>query len=179
VAEILADVFASLAGDGFRAVHCVTGHGDIHHNRVIYGAVTRARGETGIDVSFVADEGLVRRLGVAPSDPAVTAVKLARETGLAFPDVHAGKGETGAMLAVVPALVRSDKLAGLPPVAFTADDLAEWRKGHDIARRKTPRGYVGAPAEAEAGQGAAEMEAAARAIAEAVARRQAGGRPGA
>ncbi|HVV94529.1 MAG TPA: creatininase family protein [Hyphomicrobiales bacterium] len=175
--ELMADVFASLAGDGFRAVHCVTGHGDAHHNRTIHRAVTRSRAETGIDISFVAEEGLIKRLGIALTDPAVTPVSAAHDSGLGFPDVHAGKGETGAMLAVAPHLVRADKLAALPAVAFSAEDLAEWRQGFDVARRKTPLGYVGAPAKAEPGEGGRDMEAAARAVAQAIAARHAAGGP--
>jgi creatinine amidohydrolase len=173
--ELMADVFASLAGDGFRSVFCITGHGDAHHNRTIHRAVTRARGETGIDISFVADEALIKRLGIAPGDPAVTPFRPERDDGLPFPDVHAGKGETSAMLALVPGLVRADKLRELPAVAFIAEDLAEWRQGFEVARRKTPLGYVGDPAKAEPAQGGRDLDAGAKAIADAIARRLAAG----
>lgn len=176
--ELMADVLGSLARDGFRSVYCITGHGEAHHNRALHRAVTRSRGETGIDISFVADEALVRRLGIAPSDPGVTPFALAGDPTLTFPDVHAGKGETAAMLALVPDLVRSDKLAALPAVAFTAEDLAEWREGYELSRQKTPRGYVGDPAKADAADGAHRLEAAATAIAGAIAaRHKAGGAP--
>jgi creatinine amidohydrolase len=175
--ELMADVFAGLAHDGFRSVYCVTGHGEAHHNRALHRAVTRSRGEAGTDISFLADEGLIRRLGIALSDPAVTPFKIASDPTLTFPDVHAGKGETSAMLALVPHLVRTAKLADLPAVAFTAEDLAQWREGYELSRRKTPRGYVGDPARAEADQGARDIESAAQAMTDAIAARHAAGGP--
>jgi creatinine amidohydrolase len=165
--ELMVDVFESLAGDGFGHVFCVTGHGDALHNQAICDAIKRARAETGSDIAFAADAGLISRLRV---DDERGVIRLQGDRGdpLPFPDIHAGRGETSAMLALCPDLVRRDALPFLSAVAFTPDDLAEWRRGGDHAKRKTPQGYVGDPASAEAVRGTREMEAGARLLAEAI-----------
>ena len=80
------------------------------------------------------------------------------------------------MLALNPEVVRRDRIADLPPTNLTADDLAEWRKGHDHARRVTPDGYLGDPASADADRGRADLDRDARAIAEAIRDRLTGAR---
>jgi creatinine amidohydrolase len=165
--ELMADIFASLAGDGFGRVICITGHGDALHNQAICDAIKRSRAETGIDIAFAADDGLINRLEIG-DEAGVIRLHPERGDSLPFPDVHAGRGETSAMLALCPDLVRDRKLPSLSAVAFTPGDLAEWRQGGDHAKRKTPQGYVGDPAQADAARGAHEVEAGARLLAEAV-----------
>jgi creatinine amidohydrolase len=166
--ELMADVFASLARDGFRSVFCITGHGDARHNQAIYTAILRSRQETSMDISFLADEALVTRLKIALGDRAVTPYQNPADPTMTFPDVHAGKWETSMMLALRPDLVGESLLPGLQAVAFTGDDLAEWRQGHDVARRKTPLGYVGDPAKASRESGLRDMEAGAVAMVAAI-----------
>jgi creatinine amidohydrolase len=69
------------------------------------------------------------------------------------------------MLHIHPELVRKDILPTLKSTDYGPADLAEWRKGQEAARAKTPLGYFGDPASAEASRGAARLEAQANAMA--------------
>jgi len=169
--ELMADIFASLVRDGFRRTFCITGHGDALHNRTILDAIRRGRAETGADISFLAEDSLLNRLGVGLSEPHVTPFA-AQPSKAAFPDIHAGQWETSIMLSICPSLVHRDKLPSIPAVEFSPADLAEWRTAPEIARRKTPQGHVGDPAQATPQAGAAEIEASAAAMAEAIMRRR-------
>ena len=66
-------------------------------------------------------------------------------------------------------MVRAELLPGLENTRLGMDDLAEWRKGLDNAKRVTPLGYFGNPAAAAAGLGNTLLELEGKAVAEAVA----------
>jgi len=158
--ELVCDVLSSLAGDGFRRVFCVTGHGDATHNRAIHTAAKRSAEKEGIDISFLAEEGLIKRLQIDIADPNVTIYRGPQASPPPkFPDIHAGRGETAAMLEFFPDLVRHQKLADLNPVDFTMEQLTEWRRGYDFSRRLTPLGYVGNPSQARLDDGIRDNEA--------------------
>ena len=166
--ELLKDVFASLAKDGFRRVFCLSGHGDALHNRTLFEGVIRARG---IDARMIASEALARRLGLDPDN-----ARIALAPPVASPrppgphlDIHAGEWETSILLEATPAIVKSEVLAGLTSTKLGPQDLAAWRKGMDDARRVTPDGYFGDPAAADAALGARLIELEAEAVAHAVA----------
>ena len=169
--ELMADIFASIVRDGFKQTFCVTGHGDALHNRTIIEGVRRGAKETGTDISFLAEEALLKRLGIELNDPAVTPFPAQASTAL-YPDIHAGQWETSIMLSICPSLVHTDKLPTVPAVNFSPADLSDWRSAPEIARRKTPAGHVGDPAIANAKTGAADLEASARAMAEATIKRR-------
>jgi creatinine amidohydrolase len=59
--------------------------------------------------------------------------------------VHADEFETAAMVRYFPDTVDYDALRNLEPTRLTFQDLQDWRKGGDEARRLTPDGYFGAP----------------------------------
>jgi creatinine amidohydrolase len=168
--ELMADVLKSLARD-FKTVVCISGHGEAEHNRTIHKGVARAAAETGITISFAAEEALLRRIGLDLADPLVMPFKDAHSPSTVGIDVHAGSWETSAMLAIAPELVRKTELKELKPVSFTGEDLAEWRQGLDAARRKAPLGYVGDPHNASADREAANLEKTAAALADAIAAR--------
>src|SRR5262249_39810312 len=94
-----------------------------------------------------------------------------------YADLHAGNAETSMMLACYPHLVRRDLLSSLEPTRFTAEDVAEWRKGWANARRKTPHGYLGDPAAADAGRGRTIVEAQARLVADTISAKIESGSP--
>ncbi|MBL6456646.1 creatininase family protein [Belnapia sp. T6] len=176
MAALMEDVIASLSDDGFRHLFCVTGHGDAEHNRTIYEGVRRGSAGRLIRASFLAETRLVGRLGLAADDPLVTPFEPAPSgPSRPFLDVHAGEWETSAMLATHPALVRDAVLPSLVPTNFGPEDLAEWRRGLEHARRKTPHGYLGDPAAADPELGRRSLEAQAVAMADAIAARIAGG----
>ncbi|WP_213765552.1 creatininase family protein [Caballeronia sp. dw_19] len=158
--EMMADVFASLAGDGFKQVFCVTGHGDHRHNQTIYNGIKTGVDRTSLDISFLLEPALALRLGLKLDDPLLT---IQRAIGVRFPspnastedtnspdgryiDVHAGCDETSMMLCTCPGLLHEEIRRTLKPTNLGLSDLEEWRKGFDNARRKTPQGYFGDPA---------------------------------
>jgi creatinine amidohydrolase len=113
--ELMLDVFKSLTRDGLKKVCCVTGHGEALHNSCIYQGVLRGVSETGLDISFAAEDGLFSRLKIDLGGARV------------------GQGETSQMLALWPELVKETKLADLDPVAISMADLVEWRQGSDVS----------------------------------------------
>jgi creatinine amidohydrolase len=165
--ELLSDVFTSLAKDGFRRVFCLSGHGDALHNRTLFEGVRRAQG---IDVRMIASEALARRLGLDPADARIALTPaVAPPPQPAHLDIHAGEWETSILLDATPAIVHAEILPRLASTRLGPDDLAEWRKGLDNAKRVTPQGYFGNPAAADAALGAKLVELEGRAVAQAVA----------
>ena len=79
------------------------------------------------------------------------------------------------MLASCAGLVRDDVRKTLKSTDFGPEDLAEWRKGSEHARRKTPLGYLGDPAAATAEEGKRSLDSAAEIAADAIQRRLSSG----
>lgn len=158
--EIMADLLAGMAKDGFRHVFCFSGHGDALHNRTLYEGVRVARERSGVDASFVLEPALADRLGLDPGDRCLTVHGDAADSESAEPartppyvDVHAGRWETSMMTHVHPELVREDVRSGLVATDLGPAELAVWRRGFDDARRTTPLGYCGDPAAADPDEG--------------------------
>jgi creatinine amidohydrolase len=189
IRELMADVFASLTGDGFSRVFCFSGHGDALHNRTIHEGVQLGAQRTGKDISFVMDAALATRLGIALDDPHITLPPgAAHDDGLRFfqvntsspsspgdgdappryVDVHAGRWESSMMLASCASLVRDDVRRTLKSTDFGPEELAVWRKGFEHARRTTPLGYFGDPAAASAEEGRSTVRSAAATAADAI-----------
>ncbi|HVL58682.1 MAG TPA: creatininase family protein [Burkholderiaceae bacterium] len=189
--ELMCDVFASLKSDGFRHVFCFSGHGDALHNRTIHEGIRLGVDRTALDISFVIDRALATRLGIDLADPQLTLQELEvpgifsaltvaasspsapADEGAAprFVDVHAGRWETSMMMCSCPALVREPVRSQLKSTDYGPDDLAEWRRGYEHARRKTPLGYFGDPAAASADEGRRSLASAAERAADAICRR--------
>jgi creatinine amidohydrolase len=191
IKELMADVFASLEGDGFSRVFCFSGHGDALHNRTIHEGIRLGASRTKLDISFVIDTALAVRLGLAADDPHLTLPPGEKAEGLKFfqvnssspsspagedaapryVDVHAGRWESSMMLASCRQLVRDDVRRTLKSTDLGPDDLAVWRKGFQDARRTTPLGYFGDPAAASADEGERSLDTAAQIAADAIAAR--------
>jgi creatinine amidohydrolase len=190
--ELMADVFASLKGDGFGRVFCFSGHGDATHNRTIHEGIQLGAARTGLAISFVLDAALAMRLGIPLDDPHITLpVGQEKAEGIQFfqvnasspsspgdgeappryVDVHAGRWESSMMLASCASLVRDDVRRTLKSTDLGPDDLAVWRKGYEHARRTTPLGYFGDPAAASAQEGERSLQSAAAVAADAIAAR--------
>jgi creatinine amidohydrolase len=73
------------------------------------------------------------------------------------------------MWAVYPELVHTQILPTLKSTDFELDDLMEWRKGREHAKRKTPLGYLGDPASSDPELGARMMAEQAEIVADAIA----------
>jgi creatinine amidohydrolase len=172
VVDLISDVLRSLKRQGFERVFCTSGHGDAAHNKAIYDGVSKARLNSGVDASFLTSLGLAKRLKLEPEDVALTLFDVPRAGPTSeYADVHAGRHETSAILAIAPDLVRQDQLPSLKPSNFGPEDLAEWRKGQEATVRKAPLGYVGDPASANASEGWDMFEEVSTVAAEAVAKR--------
>ena len=191
IRELMADVFASLKGDGFRRVFCFSGHGDALHNRTIHEGIKLGVERSGIDISFVMDAALAQRLGIALDDAQITVPEGSQTEGLKFfqintsspssgslpgaeqappryVDVHAGRWESSMMLASCASLVRDDVRKTLRSTDLGPEDLAVWRQGYEHARRTTPLGYFGDPAAASAEEGRQTLQSAAATAADAI-----------
>jgi creatinine amidohydrolase len=174
--SLMLDVFDSLRKDGFESIFCVSGQGDALHNQTMAESIRRGRVETGIRAYFVVSSVWAERLGFDPGAPEMLVYPLTPPPQR-YPDVHAGSGETSMVWAYYPRLVRQDVLSKLEPTRFTAEDLAEWRKGWANARRKTPLGYLGDPASADPNRGRVIIETQARLVADAIAAKVQSGSP--
>jgi creatinine amidohydrolase len=166
--ELMLDVFRSVRKDGFQKAFCLSGHGEALHNTTLDAGVQRARTETGLDAYVVLSESLCRRLGLEPTQPHLVVTAAERPVGK-FMDVHAGNWETSVVWGAYPNLVRQELIPALASTDFSPDDLAEWRKGGEAARRKTPQGYLGDPAAADPSDGQRNLVREATAIAAAIA----------
>lgn len=169
--EVMADLLAGMARDGFRHVFCFSGHGDALHNRTVHDGVRTAAERTGVDASFVTEPALARRIGLRLDDPHLTLCGPDEPPPEGPPDVHAGQWETSLMMHLHPDLVREDVRVRLRPSGLGPAELATWRKGFEHARRVTPDGYFGDPAAAGAGEGHRIQAAAAEQAADAIALR--------
>jgi creatinine amidohydrolase len=171
VTELLTDVMKSLAGDGLRHLFLVSGHNDRAHNEAVIEATRRGWHSAGLLPRFVCEASLLTRLGADPASPHLLPFDLARDDPPApFLDIHAGEWETSIMLGHHGELVKRELLPSLEPTNLGREQLMAWRQGHEVARRITPQGYFGAPADATAERGLHVIETEARAIARAVQR---------
>jgi creatinine amidohydrolase len=166
--ELMLDVFASLKKDGFDNVFCLSGHGDIAHNRVIHAAVRLGRTRHGIASSIVLTPAAEARLTGGVPDPSVVVTRARDEAPSKFLDIHAGEWETSQIWATYPDLVRRDIARALKSTDLGPNDLEVWRRGAEHARRTTPEGYFGDPAAADPERGQRQLEQQALAIAEAI-----------
>jgi creatinine amidohydrolase len=166
--ELMTDVFTSMARAGFKEIYCITGHYDAAHGRAIIEAVRRANRAGKIKANFVVPKPLGLRLGLKAEEAGFILVEPPSAPAPAHPDLHAGDGETSMVLAITPELVRKELIADLKATDLSAKDVEEWRKGYERAKEITPLGYLGAPANADAGRGATRVEREANAFAEGI-----------
>lgn len=156
--------------DGFNATYIITGHGERRHNQVILDGVEEARGTTGMRGFVVLGEGMAKRLGLSGKEPHVLITDDGPHEPSDFVDVHAGKEETSVFGHLYPEILRSDVVPTLEPTNYGLEDLAEWRKGWENGRHKTPRGYLGDPAAASPAHGQRLFEDSTTRIADAIER---------
>jgi len=165
---IIEDTFMSLRKDGFNASYIITGHGERRHNEVIIEGVAEARTTTGMRGFVIVGQGMAKRLGLSGQEPHVLLMDDAPQPPEQFLDVHAGKEETSVFWHQFPDILRQQVVPSLEPTNYGPEDLAEWRKGWDNGRHKTPRGYFGNPAGASAALGQELFEATTQRMAAAI-----------
>jgi creatinine amidohydrolase len=167
--ELMKDVFRSLTAAGFKRVYCITGHYDAAHSRAIVEAVRASNTGTDIKIHYVVPKPLADRVGINSSDPGFLIADLPAGNPAARADLHAGEAETSMLLSVAPEHVRKRLIPALEPTDLTARDVEMWRKGYEDAKRVTPLGYLGDPANASVRSGAVRLEQQAAAFGEAIA----------
>jgi creatinine amidohydrolase len=149
---LLRDVIDSLRANAFRDILLVSHHGDFAHNVMIREVLEaqHAGGHAGVRWLYAPTRPrMIKRLGMTGEEPIwvrwdyTPELERFRVTGIL--GVHADEYETAAMVRYFPETVDYAALRDLPPTQLTPDDLAEWRKGGEAARRVTPHGYFGAP----------------------------------
>ncbi len=168
--EMMKDVFRSLRKDGFSRVFCLSGHNDAAHNRALFEGVKAGRPYGEIETYLVSASFIAERLGFAEDEVVAT---FGGKPGppAQYVDVHAGAGETSAIWGAFPGVVRDEIIPTLKPTNYGMDDLAEWRKGADVAMRKTPDGYFGDPAGADPRSGAVYVADQGLLVAQAIAKK--------
>ena len=174
--SLIEDGFLSFRKDGFKTVYIIPGHNDRLHNQTIVEGVEMARATTGVRGFVILSAQMLDRLGLTGSEPHVLIAGLAGPPAGApqqqsqFLEVHAGAGETSTVWRFFPDLVKAKLIPTLTPTRYGLEDLAEWRKGWENARRKTPLGYFGDPAAANAERGGQAHAASTARTAEAISR---------
>ena len=147
----ICELLLSVARDSFAHIFCLSGHGDALHNTALHRGVQRAREEsTTCQFHHVLDRPLAERVGIADDDPAAVILPPATgapELATAYADVHAGDWESSLMFTGYPASVR-DSHQHLVDTKIGPEDLNQWRRGGDHARKVTPKGYLCDPASA-------------------------------
>jgi creatinine amidohydrolase len=169
--ELMKDVFAGFKKDGFRQAFCLSGHGEALHNQTILAGVKASCAASAIDGCILVAPAMAKRLGFAADDPHVALLAPEPDEPHEFLDIHAGAWETSVIWGLVPDAVRSQIVPTLAPTNYGPADLAEWRKGYEFSKRKTPRGYFGQPAEADPARGPGIIAAEAARVADAIAAR--------
>jgi creatinine amidohydrolase len=167
--ELMVDLIKSLKKDSFSTLFCISGHGDALHNRTISDAVARGADESGLHAYFIGAPSFFKRIGIDSSSSHILPTLSEVDRTRPYFDVHAGEFETSSMWAVYPGLVKDELLPTLTSTEFGIDDISEWRKGGEHARRKTPQGYLGDPAASNRAFGERLMAEQAELIAEAIA----------
>ncbi|ADZ71551.1 creatininase family protein [Polymorphum gilvum] len=151
-AALLSDVIGSLFANAFQDVLIVSHHGDRLHNEMIRDVLTElhVQGHTRARWLYAPFRWrMFERLGMSGEEPIwvpwapTPALDDFKVTGIL--GVHADEYETAAMVRFFPDTVDYDALRGLPPTRLTLEDLQDWRKGGEDAKRLTPDGYFGAP----------------------------------
>jgi creatinine amidohydrolase len=145
--EVLVDVLAGAARDGFRMLALANSHLEPRHVDSISEAVRRVAAATGVQVAF--PDKRRRRWSSQLTDEFRSGA------------CHAGQYETSLVLADRPDLVRDDVREDLPPVDRSLSSAILDGK-QTFLEAGGDRAYFGSPAAATGAEGAATFEALAR-----------------
>lgn len=161
VKATLWDALASLKSWGFEKVVFVNHHGDPVHNQVIVDAIAEARRDFGVKAYFVTNEAYAKRLDfIGRDDVLIRKTPITGGIDQKYVDPHAGRVETSRFAAYYPDLLNSSMARELNPTQVTPEQFEIWLEGWSTAKKMTPQGYVGDPAQFDPEQGKKENEAA-------------------
>lgn len=163
---VLYDTLMCFRRWGFNYVFVINHHGDTEHNLTILDAVREARMETGIRAFYVLSEfdAKVRfRLTGREQHVLLIPTPATSEPPPKYVDIHAGGRETGMMLHYFPDQVNAELAKTLEPTTLTLQDIMGWEWSE--ARRLSPLGYVGDPANFDPEASRQRTESSARSVA--------------
>ena len=145
---VLHDTLASFRRWGFDYLFVINHHGDTEHNLTILDAIKEARMDTGMRAFYVLPEFDAKvRFRLTGREHHVLLVPAPEsQERPEYLDVHAGRGETGLMAHYFPDQVKVEVARTLKSTNLTLRDLAEWDHSWSDARKMTPMGYFGDPA---------------------------------
>ncbi|MHB8061674.1 MAG: creatininase family protein [Ruminiclostridium sp.] len=149
---LLLEILENLNKWGFHKIFLLNFHGDFVHIKTVAEAVCRAYTEKSIGAYFVNDANLFHQLGFIQSQPYLLKVPMNTSSENIQPqyiDIHAGALETSWMIHGFKELVNIPLAHTLQPSNTTARDLGQWVRGGEDAKRITPLGYCGNPADVD------------------------------
>jgi creatinine amidohydrolase len=156
--NLLCDILASLRRWGFENVFIINHHYDEAHTRALRSALQKARLDTGVRAYWIIDDLLAKRFGYTGKESHLLIYKGFPIALSKFVEIHADSYETSFMMKYFPGLVDSQALRSLKSTDLTVQDLMNWRRGWDEARRITPQGFFGDPTLASPERGKALIE---------------------
>jgi creatinine amidohydrolase len=165
---VLHDTLACFRRWGFSYVFVVNHHGDGEHNLAILEAVKEARIDTGIRAYFLLSESDAKgRFKLTGKEHYVLIQpSLTYEPTPKYLDIHAGSRETGMMIHYFPDQVNIELAKTLKSTNLILSDLMAWDQGWEDARKITPLGYFGDPANFDPEASKKRMENLARSLAD-------------
>jgi creatinine amidohydrolase len=147
---LLLEILENLKKWGFNKIFLFNFHGDFVHIKTIIEAVSKAYTKQNIGAYFVNDTNLFTQLGFMETQPYLIKVMMKTDTETKeskYIDVHAGAFETSWMIRNFKELVNIPLAHTLEPSYTTQRDLMQWTKGGECAKKITPLGYCGNPAD--------------------------------
>ncbi|MDT8300894.1 MAG: creatininase family protein [Sedimentisphaerales bacterium] len=146
---LLHDIMSSLKSWGFNDIFNLNFHGDGQHCITVLESIIDARETLGLNAYCVLSEMEIIRYGLSGNEPFVVTHMSppSDEQPQEFLDIHAGADETGIVAAFFPDQVDTDLARILEPTRITYNEVVQWLTN---ARRVTPQGYLGDPADFDA-----------------------------
>ncbi len=164
--HLILDILTSLRRWGFEKVFVINHHYDEAHTRALRTGIQMAWLDTGMRAYWIMDGSLAKRLGFKGKESYLLLSKGSSAPSSPFLEIHADSYETGFMLEYFSGLVDRGVLRTLKSTDLTVQDLMNWRRGWDEARKITPQGFFGDPAAASEERGKRSIEEFAKTAAE-------------
>jgi creatinine amidohydrolase len=145
---MLLEIIGNFIKWGFDKIFLLNFHGDFVHIKTIIEIVKKANNEN-IKVYFINSKSVFSQLGYERNDECLVKVELEQgEISMEeqYLDIHAGAFETSWMLHSYEKLVNIEIAEKLIPTNLNYKELKNWAQGGDVAKKITPMGYFGNPA---------------------------------
>ncbi|HEX3047357.1 MAG TPA: creatininase family protein [Bacillota bacterium] len=154
--NIIYDLLACLHRWGFKNIFCFYGHGDTDHVMPILESIRESRNDHQINARMVVEDINLKRFKLSGNEEYILSLNpspsLPESDSGQVPiifDIHAGSFETAAMNHYFPRLVKVKIAKTLKSTDLNWRNVRLWSKGWDEAKKITPLGYVGDPANYE------------------------------